>query len=107
MPHCTSSSPGRAPPPLDFSRSLACAWVLAPRAPTPVVTRALPPPVRVPLTVEKETPDACAPCDGTHGNCHSASPALDPVREHVRNALKATVFYKKQINPLRAIMGYN
>ena len=65
------------------------------------------PPVRVPLTVEKETPDACAPCDGTHGNCHSASPALDPVREHVRNALKATVFYKKQINPLRAIMGYN
>ena len=70
------------------------------------------PPVRVPLTVEKETPDACAPCGGGIGlnskyECHSASPALDPVREHVRNALKATVFYKKQINPLRAIMGYN
>ena len=74
-----------------------------------------PPSVRVPLTVEKETPDACAPCAGdehtTHGMelmmCHSASAALDPVRENVRNALKATVFYKKQINPLRAIMGYN
>ena len=66
------------------------------------------PPVRVPLTVEKETPDACGPCDGAHHcHSHSASPALDPVREHVRNALKATVFYKKQINPLRAIMGYN
>ena len=64
------------------------------------------PPVRVPLTVEKETPDACAPCGGEH-ECHSASAALDPVRENVRNALKATVFYKKQINPLRAIMGYN
>ena len=65
------------------------------------------PPVRVPLTVEKETPDACGPCDGAHHcHSHSASPALDPVREHVRNALKATVFYKKQINPLRAIMGY-
>ena len=81
--------------------------MLAPRAPTPVVTRALPPPVRVPLTVEKETPDACAPCSYGTYECHSASPALDPVREHVRNALKATVFYKKQINPLRAIMGYN
>ena len=70
------------------------------------------PPVRVPLTVEKETPDACAPCGGGIGlnskyECHSASAALDPVRENVRNALKATVFYKKQINPLRAIMGYN
>ena len=65
------------------------------------------PPVRVPLTVEKETPDACAPCSYGTYECHSASPALDPVREHVRNALKATVFYKKQINPLRAIMGYN
>ena len=64
------------------------------------------PPVRVPLTVEKETPDACTPCSYAY-ECHSASPALDPVREHVRNAQKATVFYKKQINPLRAIMGYN
>ena len=73
-----------------------------------------PVPVRVPLTVEKETPDACAPCGGEHTMlhgmelmmCHSASAALDPVRENVRDALKATVFYKKQINPLRAIMGY-
>ena len=74
--------------------------------PRPLSRVPCPPSVRVPLTVEKETPDACAPCDGAH-RCHSASPALDPVREHVRNALKATVFYKKQINPLRAIMGYN
>jgi len=65
--------------------------------------------------VEMETPDACAPCGGEHMRlhttqlmmCHSASAALDPVREYVRDALKATVFYKKQINPLRAIMGYN
>ena len=81
--------------------------MLAPRAPTPVVTRALPPPVRVLLTVDKETPDACAPCGGLKATqCHSASAALDPVREIVRDALKATDFYKKQINPLRAIMGY-